>query len=269
MFRKIIMVLFFAALTCIVSADEVKDTGKKITEKFGNSVVTVKLVMENKMVVEGRESGKKESKSDIIGTVISKDGLTLCSLGASDPSEIFSQFEEQGEQGQLKFSYESKITDVKIRFASGEEVPGEVVLRDKDLDLLFIKPTKTPSSQISYIDLSDSEKTDVLDNVFIVNRLGQVANWTVLISVGRITGIMEKPRLYYIPEESLVENLGNPVFAAGGKIVGIVLLRKFPGKGFGAGSLLEGIAGFGLLPVILPAKDILEIQNQISPKKIQ
>lgn len=268
MINKITAVLFFSVLAAgIACADVIRDAGTKILEQYGGSVVTVKLVMQNKVVIGGREGGKKETKSDIIGTVISKDGLTVCSLGASDPGGLFSQLAQQNEEGGLKFSYKSKITGIKIRFASGEEVPGREVMRDSDLDLLFLEPKTPPSAKITYVNLAAGGKSAVLADVFILDRLGEVGNWNALISVARLTGMMEKPRLYYIPDESAVNDLGNPVFTADGKILGILVLKKFPGRsGGGVSSLLQGITGLGLLPVVLPAKDVLQIQKQIPPQ---
>ena len=40
---------------------------------------------------------------------------------------------------------ETEVNDIKILLEDGAEVPAEIVLRDKDLDLAFIRPKAKPA----------------------------------------------------------------------------------------------------------------------------
>ena len=45
---------------------------------------------------------------------------------------------------------------MKILLDDGTEVPAEIVLRDKDLDLAFIRPKAKPASPMTSVDLTKS-----------------------------------------------------------------------------------------------------------------
>jgi hypothetical protein len=271
MIKKIIVFLMFLVIFRCFAQDPEQDAGKKILQTYGGSIVAVKIVTEENWLAKGKEGQKQELKTETYGTVITKDGITICSLSASNPSEALASAMDMGEE-ESGFSVESKITDIKIRFTDGQEVPADILLRDKNLDILFIKPKKKPSSPItSYVNLSDSASADILDKIFIVSRLGQIANWNTMICISRIDGIIEKPRLYYVPDGDLWSALGVPVFTENGKIIGIVLLKKIKPQSSGmGGDMFNPTSTLGMLPCIVPAKDVLDDMSQIqTPAKKQ
>ena len=74
---------------------------------------------------------------------------------------------------------ESELSDVKIVLDDGTEVPAEVVLRDKDNDLAFIRPKTKPAAPMAALDLANSGKADILDQVISLTRLGSAAGRAV------------------------------------------------------------------------------------------
>jgi len=158
----------------------------------------------------------------------------------------------------MKFKFDTELTDVKILLEDGTEVPAEVVLRDKDLDLAFVRPKTQPAKPMAAIDLSKSASAQVLDHVFTLNRLGQAAGRAYAVSVERITAVVQKPRLFYIPDSGLTSSaLGSPAFALDGNILGVFVMRSVNTKS-GGGMGMFNFQPEGLTAIILPAADILK-----------
>jgi hypothetical protein len=104
------------------------------------------------------------------------------------------------------------------------------------------------------IDLTDSVEPQLLDEIFTLARLGRIARRTVAAMSGEIQAIVTRPRTYYITDgETVSGSTGNPVFAADGKIVGIVLYHVL------AGASQSTSNEESIIPVVVPAADILEV----------
>lgn len=252
--------LSFTTVSAVVC--EEADEGRDILNRWQSSVVTVKLVTEDRMVAQGREVSKTEGKSEVTGTIIDPSGLVLVSLFSIDSSKIFERMSAMG-GGAANYKMETQVTDVKIRLPDGEELPAKIILRDEDLDLAFIRPTEKPAEPMSAVDLSDKARPQLLDPIVVLNRMGKVANWAPAVLLDRVYAIVEKPRTFYVPTPNAMEGgLGSPVFTLDGKVVGIFVLRVAPSTGGGMGSMFAGMSGMGLLPVILPSEDILDVAQQ-------
>ena len=243
-------------VTQTAMADELAERGRAVLEKWKSSVVTVQMVTAVSM---GTGSQKVEDKAEATGTIIDPSGLVVFSLTSSDPTlalgKMMGMFGGSGDSGM-----QAEVTDIKIRLPGGEELPSEIVLRDRDLDLVFVRLNEKPSSPLSAVNLADPTSPKALDEVVVLNRLGNVANWTTSARLDRIEAVVEKPRTYYLLGDDLT--LGAPVFALDGKIVGIMLLRTGTTRP-SMGAFLEGISGMGMLPIILPAEDIAEVAQQV------
>ncbi len=247
------------------SADEAGQKGKEILANTKDAILQVKVVVSSGMSYSGRDSNKTESSNEVTGTVIDPSGLMILSLSAIDPSAIVSQFSYGDEGEEESFKFQSEIKDIKIVQADGKEIPATVLLRDKDLDMAFIKPQEKPAKPFNYVNLTQASKPEILDELVFLNRLGRVANRTMQVSLDRVEAIVEKPRTFYLPGRAINEGgLGSPVFTLDGKIVGILLLRlqKTDGR-MGISSLLSGPGGMGIMPMVLPAEDILDASKQI------
>jgi hypothetical protein len=163
-----------------------------------------------------------------------------------------------------QFKFESELTDVKIVLADGTEIPAEVVLRDKDLDLAYLRPSDKPAKALPFVDLARDGKAQLLDEVIVVNRLNQVANRAPAVSIGRIEAIVDKPRTFYVLGQAMWGYaLGSPVFSLDGKLVGVLFLRiaKAPVEQSN-GFIFSNLSVFGMMPIILPASDIIDGAKQ-------
>ncbi|MGD0057838.1 MAG: serine protease [Verrucomicrobiia bacterium] len=264
---SITLALAGAMISLPARADDLAKSGRDILAKSQGAVVTVKLAIKQSVSMGGREN-KSESKTETTGTVVDPSGLTVVSLATTDPSSTVKDAYAHaiaargGDMSQFKF--DSELNDVKIVLADGTEIPADVVLRDKDLDLAYLRPSDKPAKPLACIDLTKDAKARILDEVIVINRLSQAANRAPAVSIGRIEGIIDKPRTFYLLGQSMwAYSLGAPVFALDGKLVGIVLLRSAKTQtDQDSGFIFSNLNQWGMMPVILPASDIVDGAKQ-------
>ncbi len=154
------------------------------------------------------------------------------------------------------------MSDVKILQEDGTEIPAEIVLRDKDLDLAFIRPKVKPASAMTAVDLGKSGPAQVLDQVLTINRLNRAAARAYSASVERISAVVSKPRTFYLPDSTMSTTaLGSPAFLFNGDVLGIVVMRAISSAGNRSGSRDN------VTSIILPASDILKAAKQAPEAK--
>ncbi len=244
----------FSALAAF--ADDAAEKGRQVLDKHKTAVVTVKLVIKMKYSSAGGESQEREITTEATGVVIGADGLTLVSLSAVDPASV----SEGMRMRSSDFSVESELSDAKIISDDGTEIDAREILRDRDLDLAFLRPVEKPKTPFKFVSLEDDAKPQILDQMIALNRLGKVNNRAYSVSIERIEAIVDKPRTFYIPGDNTSSAaLGSPVFSLDGKIIGVGLLRTIKSDSDSM-SMRDNMS-----IVILPAEDILEGAQQAPP----
>ena len=239
-----------AVLACgpAIAADaDLRAAAKAVVDKGAATIVPVKIVTSVKVTYRGREMPSRESESEVLGTVLDETGLIVTSDTAADPSQIRNQ--RSGSK------VESELKAAKLIRKDGTEITLKIVLRDKDLDLMFLRPEK----KLALPHLGVKKKGPALaiaDHVITLSRLEAVGDRQPSVSIARVQAVIDKPRRFYVTDVAAsVRALGCPAFTARGELVGIVTIRTNRG----------GRAG--ILPVILPVEDILEDMQQIEPPK--
>ncbi len=256
--------LLLAALLLVLAgpgfpgrADELAQKGRDIFKKNQHAVVTVQVVLKMSYSGAGKSS---ENRQEITGTVVDGSGLTVLALSACDPSEMYQRMlAEQSSQYKL----ETEVTDLKILLEDGTELPAEIVLRDKDLDLAFIRPKTKPASPMAAVDFAKSSPAQLLDQVVTLNRLNSAAGRAYAASVERVSAVLQRPRTFYIPDSTMTSTtLGSPAFALDGNIVGVMVMRAINAKA-GSGRNYRD----NMTTIILPAEDILKAARQAPEAK--
>lgn len=252
---KVNGLLIALALTAAPArADEISEKGLAVFNKNSEAVVTLEIVLKTSFSSNGRSSGPKEAKEEITGTVIDPSGLTVLALSACDPGEFYRRMSPE-------YKVETEIDDLKILQVDGTETPCEIVLRDKDLDLAFVRPKTKPAKPMPAVDLTKSAPADLLDQVITLNRLNRAAGRAHAASVERINAIIPKPRRMYIPDRSMTTTaLGSPAFSLNGNIVGLFVIRTVSSEG-------EGSSRDNVTSIIIPAEDILKAAKQAPEAK--
>jgi S1-C subfamily serine protease len=241
-------------MTAAGRADDIGDKGRDIFKKTQHAVVTVQVVLKISSSSGGRSSEPNESKNDVTGTVIDPSGLTVLALSACDPSDFYRRISDE-------YKMAAEVNDIKILLDDGTEIPAQIVLRDKDLDLAFIRPKTKPASPMIAVDLGKSGPADVLEQVITLNRLNRAAGRGYAVSVERISAVIEKPRTFYIPDSTMsATSLGSPAFLANGNVLGLFVMRAV--NSGGSRNLRDSMT-----TIIIPAADILKGAQQAPEAK--
>ena len=215
--RTPIFVILAALVLATISLAGTTEDARGIIETNEDAVVTVKLVLEMKMSYEG-ETEKEERKTSTTATVIDPSGLAVTSLLEIDPSSA-TRGSDYG------FTYSMDVVSAKIKTSDGKEIPADVVLRDPDLDLAFIKPKKKPEKPMAFVDLAHSSEPSVMDEVVVLSRMGRLASYALAANLERVEAVVKKPRTFYVVGTS---NLRGPAFTLDGKVAGVTLWRVSP-----------------------------------------
>jgi hypothetical protein len=222
-------------------ADEAGDLSKAVLEKWQDAIITARVV------VEVYES---ERKTEILLTVIDESGLSVSSLSSISPASIFGSGMD-----------ETKVKSITMILSDKEEIPANVVLRDQDLDLAFIKPSEKIDKKLTAIDLADNSTPEILDHIVMLSRLGNAGGYAPVVSVSRIEAIIKKPRTMFMtdPMKALLSGLGIPVYTLDGKVIGLNLMRASKSTEMVGDDLTRGMGALPTLPIILPAQEIIDI----------
>lgn len=239
-------------LSVAVQAQLAPEQGRQILGKVEPAVVSVKVTVKTTMAMEGREAGTEESENETTGLVVDPSGLAAVSLSALDPTSFYQRMYGEDDPD---FQWKSEITDITIHFTDGAEVPGEIAIRDRDLDIAFVKPKEKLAKPAPAVDLAASSEVKILDPVLLVARRGKLSNWATAANVMYVEGVLTKPRtMYLLPTMSSYTEVGAPAFNAEGKVVGTVLLRQMPAVGNSEPDMMM---------ILLPANYINAVARQV------
>lgn len=241
-------------------AADLRATGRDLAAKYGNAVIRVNVVI-NQKASFGGEDREEEVSHEINGTIIGEDGLTLVPLSNIDPSSMVKRM--MGDQMNEQIKFETTVKDIKMLMADGKEVRATVVSRDSDLDLAFLRPTTKSDKKFTAINLADNANAQLLEEVVVLARFGKIANRRIGVMSGEVQGIIEKPRKFYVPSSELgTGGYGLPIFNENSKLVGFVMIRTMAGS-------RSADSDERTLGIIMPASDILEIAKQVPEKAVE
>ncbi len=259
-FCKLLIVLGCGVLLHLpVCADQIAQAGRQIISRYQNSLVTIKITLKIHATMDGEQHSEDE-QSETMGTIIDPSGLIVASLATADPAETIASMASEHEN--MKVSTE--IVDLTIRTADGTEMPGKIVVRDKDLDLAFIRPLKKPTVPLTALNLNTGSTPGMLDQMVIMYRLGNIASRTISITLDRLQAVVQKPRTFYVPGVAAMSTrLGAPVFGLDGNPIGLLLLHTSPESSSGMSALSNGIGESNALYIVLPARDIAELAKDV------
>lgn len=266
------LTLALAATTAFASAStaELRDTAKKLSASHKDAVVWLSVLAKTSMGAEGEVPAQikaalagqdKEEKSEITGTVIDASGLIVTALGGLDKSSMVDGQTVNTPMGEIKLKAQSEIKEIKVIMADGSEVPADLVMKDEDLGLAFVKvradSEEAKGVEFKAIDLADSAKGELLDECIALGRLDESLNREPSLLTSEISGMTVRPRMFY---RVTTDAIGCPVFLASGKLLGVSVLRNPKG-----GSSRNG--QIQVSPVVLPAADIAKVAAQAKEAK--
>ncbi len=222
----------------MLQADDIGDLSRQVIEKWQNSVITVKLIT---------EMYESERKIEVLATVIDDAGLAIISLSSFGSG--------------MGLDNQVKIKDLKMVMPDNTEIPAKILLRDQDFDIAFIRPTEKTKQDFFPVDLKNSHVPEIMELYVALSRLSSAAGYVVAGAEGRVLAIIKKPRLYYVPDFITVISTGlaTPAFSIDGNLIGIIMLKTSRSGEYLTDEMFRGMGGMSTLPVIVPAKDIIDI----------
>lgn len=231
---------------------------KKVFAERQDAVIWLSVVAKVTFQAEGGKEAvnipDREQKSEALGTFIDSTGLVVTSLGSIDPSREYSGREVRTRDGVVKIEANAIFKEVRVVMPDGTEIPADVVMRDIDLDLAFLRiksgAKEAKGVEFKPVDLKNAASVNVSDDVVTISRNDEVLNRVASVARGQITSVTKKPREFL---RATGANLGCPTFTPDGKLVGLAVTRTVRGK--------------SSQTVIIPAADVLEIAEQARAAK--
>lgn len=226
---------------------------RKVFADRQDAVVWVSAVAKISMTADGAKEAvnipDREQKVETLGTLVGRDGLLVTALSTIDPTRELSGREVRTRDGTVKIEASATLKEVRITMPDGTEIPADVLMRDADLDLAFLRvkagAKEAKGVEFKGVDLQSSGTVNVGDDVVSISRMDEVLSRVASMSRGQVNSITRKPREFIRASGS---SLGCPSFNLEGRLVGITISRFVRGK--------------SPHNVILPAADVQEIAQQ-------
>jgi hypothetical protein len=208
-----------------------RDAGRALVTTSGDAVVMVLATIKARIVVNGREQ-TRDTPLQANALVIASNGLTILPLSTLDPGDLLTRTLTAQGGANAKVDVSSETSELRIRIG-GKEVPATVVLRDGDLDVVYLRPTEPLPSPVTAAE-TDGPLPKLLDTLIAVQRATEAYNWGTLASFAVVQLVIEKPRPYLLASLSTIvgNGLGAAMFDTSGRFIGIV-------------TRIAGIAGSG------------------------
>ena len=250
--RTIVSFLCIVVLACgVASAADANDAAtaaRAVFDKHATSVVTIKVVTLLKFTYQGRQMPVRENHSEVLGTVLNDAGLIVASNTSTDPMRGRSP-------SRPGLKVDAALTATKLIQKDGTELALKIVLRNKELDLMFLRPEKKLA--LPHLDAKQKgPKLTIAERIIMLSRLEAIGDRQPSVLLGSVQAVIDKPRRFYVTSlGNSIRSLGCPVFTTRGELAGIVIIRT------------SGGGRAGTLPAILPIETVLKDVEKI--KKLE
>ncbi len=246
------------------ASGELQTSARKLVAAHQDAVVWLSVIAKTTISTEGDAPAQvksalgamdKEAKSEATGTIIDASGLIVTALASIDKSSVVDGKTIETQMGTVKLKATSEIKEIKVIMPDGTEIPADLVLKDADLGLGFVRvradSKEAKGVTFKAIDLKDAAQGALLDDCVALGRLNENMNREASVVTTEISGITTKPRTFY---RVLTDSVGCPVYLASGKLLGLTTARKQADN--------TGGTDVSMAPVVLPAADIAKLAEQ-------
>jgi Trypsin-like peptidase domain len=245
-----------------VPAADIRVTGRATAEQVRHAVITIRIVLKLKIGFGG-QAQDQEQKVEVAGVVIDAAGLTVASAASIDPSGALRKM-SGGQASRMKV--ESEVKETTLLLEDGTEVEADVVLKDTDLDLAFLKPREA-GRRFRAVTLRPRAGTvPLLTPIFVVSRLGKLTSRALALATGEIRASVHGPAPYYVTDPETAGFVGSVAYTADGIPLGVFVNRFSTSPDGRGGGMFEGAFGRGgseaMLTVLRPVDKVLELAAQ-------
>jgi len=256
-----------ALLATPAGAADLRARGRATAEQIGPAVVTIRVVLKLKIGFAG-QGQDQEQKMEVAGVVIDSSGLTLASAASIDPSGALRRI-SGGQASRMKL--EAEVKETTLLLEDGTEVESDVVLKDTDLDLAFLKP-REPGRAFTAVSLRRRSGTvPALTEIFVVGRLGKLASRALAVATGEVRAYVRGPAPYYVTDGETSSFTGAIAYTSDGVPLGVFVNRFSSTPDGRGGGMLEGAFGRSasdvVMTVLRPVDKVLELAAQARTMK--
>ena len=238
----------------------------QIIDQHADKIVTIRFVM--KMQMGGRGGfGDQDFESEIPGLMIDPSGLVLCS---NTQLAGFAGMMKRMMGSMPGFQINSEPTDLEVVIgADKHEFEAELVARDTDLDLAWIRITNLKDQELHALAIEDHKLPKMGQRLYAVHRLGKHFNRAPAIRTGRVCGHTDTPRSLWVAEEVLASGIGLPVFNSSGKFAGVIVMqmptRESSEGDFNPFALMGSMSAMqqNVIGLILPADEVAKATKRV------
>jgi hypothetical protein len=260
--RALTLVSVLLGLVGQAAAADLQVVGRATAEKTRQAVVTIRVVLKLKIGFGG-QGQDQEQKMEVSGVVIDPSGLTFASAASIDPSGALRKM-SGGQASRMKL--EAEVKETTLLLEDGTEVEADVVLKDTDLDMAFLKP-RDPGRRFSAVSLRQrSAPVPLLTPIFVVGRLGKLTSRALAVATGEIRAHVRGPAPYYITDGDTSGFTGSVAYTADGAPLGVFVNRFSATPDARGGGMFDGAFGRSgsdaVMTVLRPVDKVLELARQ-------
>jgi serine protease Do len=179
--RRLILFLIFLAGVKITLANPDEAVWQKIYNLANENIVNIEYYEE--LESSGSIINGNKIKRNIMGIIVSKDGLVLTS------SSIYKA--KLGFSGTPHFGTSTPPSDISVRLNSGEKIKAEFIGKDDDKNVAFIKLQKPVNN--NGISFSAPTPYAIGQKIFIVFQLDEEYDYEIMILEKNINSIFPGP----------------------------------------------------------------------------
>lgn len=210
----------------------------------GDALVTLKFILRSEGgyagMFGGGDTDEQEMESPAI--MVAKDGLILCATSAMEGWAAWG-------------ASRSSPTNIEVLF--GDDATGvkaEVIVKDTELDLTWLRITEPAAEGYTFIDLGANAAGHVGQTIYTISRTSDFYGRGVVVNEGIINGTTTTPRDLLLGNIMMAQG-GSPFFDASGKLVGL-LIQQMPDFSEDMDAMMSfGMDFFGT-STILPADKV-------------
>lgn len=263
MIRILTAALLSTSGLAMAATGDLQTTATQLHEQHSDAVVWLTVIAKVSMSADGDAppqlkaqlaGQEQETTAETTGTFIDSNGLLVTALAQLDQSSMVDGKTVNTPMGPIKLNAKSEIQEIKAIMPDGTEIPADLVLKDADLGLGFVKlrmeSDEAQGVEIRAVDLANSAEGKLLDDCVALGRLDDSLQREPSVMTAEISGIVTRPRKLY---QVRTDSIGCPVFLGDGKLLGISVVRK-PSGDIGQNTKLT--------PVILPAAEVAKLAEQ-------
>ncbi len=243
-------------------AADLRTTGRATAEQVRGAVITIRIVLKLKIGFGG-QAQDQEQKVEVAGVVIDPSGLTVASAASIDPSGALRKM-AGGQASRMKV--ESEVKETTLLLEDGTEVEADVVLKDTDLDLAFLKPREAGRHFRAVSLRARTGTVPLLTPIFVVSRLGKLTSRALAVATGEIRASVRGPAPYYVTDAETASFVGSVAYTADGVPLGVFVNRFSSSPDGRSGGMFDGAFGRSgsevVLTVLRPAAKVLELAVQ-------